>query len=386
MNNYYIGLLSGTSIDSIDTAIVEINNNKLNIMATHSHEIPIHLKNTLNQIIINQHINLTQLGETNRHLGLVFADAVNTILKNNNVSADKITAIGFHGQTICHQPTPPYNFSQQLGCASTIAEKTGISVVTDFRQRDMINNGQGAPLAPLLHQQFFASNTSNRAIVNIGGISNITLLTDSQDSVISADLGPGNTLLDQWYVNHNPNSQHHFDYNSQWAASGTVYQPLLDKLLQDNYFLKPWPKSTGREYFNLNWLNNYLNTDKNIAPSNSQDIRNIQRTLLELTAKLIANTLLDYNKINYNAADERKITELYLCGGGAQNQFLFSRLSELLSPILVNKTDKLNIPADWVEAALFAWLAHCTWHKTKLNLKYITGSDKTATTLGCIYY
>jgi anhydro-N-acetylmuramic acid kinase len=376
---YYIGLLSGTSIDAIDVGLFEINNKSQTIktLNTLNYAIPLNLKNNLNQIIINKNTSLQNIGELDRKLGIVFANAVSELLKHANIPHHDITAIGFHGQTIFHHPQKPYNFTIQLGDPNTIIETVKIPVVTDFRQRDIVNGGQGAPLAPLFHRQFFYSNNNNRAIINIGGISNITLLAKdaniTNEHYIASDLGPGNTLLDQWFCKHHPNSAHQYDQDGHYAKSGTVNLNLLNKMLQDNYFSQSWPKSTGREYFNLNWLDQYLQENNSISPLD------IQRTLLELTAQIIATNVLK------NSSD-LQINEVYICGGGAYNTFLLQRISELLNPITVNTTDKLGIEANWVEAATFAWLAACTWHKKTLNLKYITGNVNSASILGCLYY
>ncbi len=393
----YIGLLSGTSVDSIDVAVCSITESSLNILATHNHPFDPDILKNIQQTIANQYINIKEFGELNRKLGILFADAVNTTLKQNRLQANSIAAIGFHGQTIFHNPEPPYNFSWQLGCPNTLIEQTKIPVITDFRQRDMMNGGQGAPLAPLFHEKFFKHKSVNRAIVNIGGISNISLLlhNNSSASCIASDLGPGNTLLDLYYRQNHPETrtfqhqhqhQHNYDYNGSWAETGQVNPKLLELFLADAYFNKAWPKSTGREYFNLHWLENNLAKYRslyNVEPESEQTSpKTIQRTLLELSARLISDTIRNHNKNNPHAA----ILEVYLCGGGAHNQLLLSRISELLNPISVNKTDALHMPVDWVEAALFAWLAYCTWNRQKLNLKHITGNKNSETMLGCVYY
>lgn len=386
MKEYYIGLLSGTSIDSIDAALFSIDteNTAINLIQTLDYKIDQKTKDKLNNIIINTNINLKELGETDKLLGIVFADAVNSLLAKSDIDKNNITAIGFHGQTVFHHPEPPYNFSMQLGDANTLTEKTNIPVVTDFRQRDMVHNGQGAPLAPLFHQQFFTDQHKARAIVNIGGITNITLLANTNDlnkankSFIASDLGPGNTLLDQWYRQNNEGTKLDYDQDGNYAKLGNLNQIFLDKLLSDSYFTKPWPKSTGREYFNLSWLNRIL---KDIAEINPQDVQN---TLTELTAYLIADSVVNNPQIN--------IQEVYLCGGGAYNKFLISRIVKLINQkvgneqIIINSTQALGLEPDWVEAATFAWLAYCSWHKQEHNLKYITGSNKTSCHLGCIYY
>lgn len=380
---YYIGLLSGTSIDAIDAALFEINTEShiIKTIAALNHDIPTELKQALNNIIINKHTTLNYFGELNRRLGIVFASAVMKLLKKSQLSNSQITAIGFHGQTIFHQPTLPYNFSMQIGDPNTIIELTNIPVITDFRQRDMVNGGQGAPLAPLFHQKFFYSNQYNRAIINIGGISNITFIPKDAEintninnlNYIASDLGPGNTLLDQWFLKNHPENNYTYDLNGAYAKTGVINTDLLNDLLQDSYFHKTWPKSTGREYFNLDWLNNYLKEHEYIIHTD------VQRTLLELTAQIITSNIL-HNNLKLN------IDEIYICGGGAYNTFLMLRIKELLGSIKISTTAQLGIDPNWVEAALFAWLASCTWHKQSLNLKYITGNKKTDSILGCLYY
>lgn len=385
----YIGLLSGTSIDSIDAGLFSISKKNISTasniktIATVSFEIPSSLQSDLNRLITSPTIVMSEYGILNRKLGIVFADAVKELLANSNTKPEAITAIGFHGQTIYHHPDLPYNFSLQLGDPNTLRELTNIPVVTDFRQRDMINNGQGAPLAPLFHQQFFQDAHHNRAIINIGGITNITLVPsklsvdqldlNNQNKYIASDLGPGNTLLDQWFRLHNKTSGYSYDYDGQYAQLGEVNITLLNNLLSDQYLQKPWPKSTGREYFNLNWLSDILKNTSIVSPED------VQRTLLEFTAQIIAKNIIN-NNLNI------EIQEAYLCGGGANNSFLTKRIVELIKPIELYNTDRLNIHADWVEAALFAWLAYCSWHKQPHNLKYITGNKKEHTQLGCVYY
>lgn len=371
----YIGLLSGTSIDSIDAALFSIGSDTIQVIHSHSHSIPNNLKHELNQIIQKPIIELEQLGKLDRQLGMVFSEAVLSLINTAGKNASSITAIGFHGQTVFHHPIQPYNFTIQLGDPNTIVEKTKIPVITDFRQRDMINGGQGAPLAPLFHQRFFKSEQINRAIINIGGITNITLLAKNSDlNYIASDLGPGNTLLDLWFRQHNPNSPYDYDVNGDYAKSGKLNKNLLQLLLSDPYFDKPWPKSTGREYFNSNWLNNYL---KKVTLHEQITPNDVQCTITELTASIITNCL-DQQHLRYD--------EIYLCGGGARNQFLVERIKSLSKNRKILFTDDIGINIDWVEAATFAWLAYCSWHKQPHNLKHITGNNLEHTLLGCVYY
>lgn len=372
---YYIGLLSGTSIDSIDAALFTIDSDKIQLIHTHGHEIPNKLKQELNNIIQKPIIELEYLGKLNRQLGVIFSEAVLALLNSAKKNASSITAIGFHGQTVFHHPIQPYNFTMQLGCPSTIVEKTKIPVITDFRQRDMVNGGQGAPLAPLFHQRFFKAEQKNRAIINIGGITNITLLVNNSDLLyIASDLGPGNTLLDLWFRQHNLSSAYYYDFNGDFAKSGELNTDLLQLLLSDPYFTKSWPKSTGREYFNADWLNNYL---KKITIHEQIPPNDVQCTITELTALVITNCL-DQQQVNYD--------EVYLCGGGARNKYLVDRIKSLSKNRDVQFTDVIGINIDWVEAATFAWLAYCSWHKQAHNLKHITGNKTEQSSLGCIYY
>lgn len=375
---YYIGLLSGTSIDSIDTGIFEITPNSVNLINALNYEIDNKTKNDLHNIISRQSVKLSELGNLNRRLGELFYQSVQEILAKTNIDKNQIKAIGLHGQTLFHYPEQSNGFTMQIGDPNTIAEKTQIPVITDFRQRDIVNNGQGAPLAPLFHQKFFRDALKTRAIINIGGITNITILdsqelldTAEQVNYISSDLGPGNTLIDQWFRIHNEKSNYQYDYNGEFAKTGKINQDLLADLLLDNYFKKAWPKSTGREYFNLEWLNLYLKKHNKIPPED------IQATLTELTATIIANTIKAY---------KHKIDEVYLCGGGAYNQFLLSRIKLLLPTTKIEITEQLGLSANWVESATFAWLAYCTWHKQKHQLSNITGSQAKDTLLGCIYF
>lgn len=391
--NYYIGLLSGTSIDGIDVGVFNINNTEnnkninLNLITAQTYPINSEIKNNLDNIIKNNsNISLSNLGALNRQLGIEFANSVNNLLKNNNIDKNNINAIGFHGQTIYHKPEPPYGFTMQLGCPSTITELTQIPVVTDFRQKDMVYNGQGAPLAPILHELLYKNkinNNKNITFINIGGITNITVINqinNANNNYISSDLGPGNTLLDQFYMKYNNKLSNNINYdlNGQWANTGEIIAELLDIFLSDPYFLKPWPKSTGREYFNLSWLDSKISTYKK-KYKKSVDIKpqDIQRTLLELSVLIIRDTILKQNNI----------TEIYLCGGGGHNKLLISRIKQLLhsNHISVKLTDEIDLPIDWVESALFAYLAYCNINKIKINLHKITGGSNNKVLLGCVY-
>jgi len=267
-------------------------------------------------------------------------------------------AIGFHGQTLFHQPTGAHRNSLQIGDPSFLAEHTGITTVSDFRRRDMAAGGQGAPFAPAFHEFLFRHSGITRAIVNIGGIANITILpADPEKPILGFDTGPGNCLLDEWY---HKNRQGKFDSDGAWAQCGKHSQTILDTLLTDPYFAKPAPKSTGREYFHLTWLSKNVDIDS-ISP------QDMQATLVQLTSDSIAHGILE------TAPD---VTEIYVCGGGAHNRFLLTTLEHKLQNIPVRTTAQLGLPPDWVEACAFAWFARQTMEGKELALKSITGASR----------
>ncbi|MEI8363563.1 MAG: anhydro-N-acetylmuramic acid kinase [Betaproteobacteria bacterium] len=364
----FIGLMSGTSLDGVDVALVTFNEGQSNevpapnVLATHLLAYPQTLRS---QILALQHPTENELevtALTGNMLAILYADAVHQLLANMQISPDKITAIGCHGQTIRHRPE--MQFTLQIGNAALLAELTNITVVADFRSRDIAAAGQGAPLVPAFHQAIFANQLESRAIINIGGIANITYLSKN-NSVIGFDSGPGNMLLDAWIKQHMGLD---FDADGAWASTGKVIAPLLSAMLAEPYFASPPPKSTGRDLFNDAWLTKKL-SGENYQP------QDVARTLLELTAQSIYNALL---------VDCGEVDSAYLCGGGARNTLLKIRLQAMLAPTKLDITDALGIGADWVEAIAFAWLAkQCIQQKTA-NLPQVTGA-KGARILGAIY-
>lgn len=357
MNELYIGLMSGTSADGIDAALVDFSQPHPQLIATHYNPYPRELRQLILELCHPGTNEINRLGELDIALGKAFAHTANTLLENQKISSTQIKAIGSHGQTIRHHPH--LKFTLQIGDPNVIAAETGITTIADFRRRDLAHGGQGAPLVPAFHQEIFASKES-RAIVNIGGIANITVLTDS---VLGFDTGPGNNLLDAWAETH---LQKTYDENGTWAAQGKVNIELLNQLLADPYFKLAPPKSTGREYFNLNWLKKFL------TPSISAV--DVQATLAELTAINITDAV----KKHLNTG------EIFICGGGAHNAFLLSRIKELAKPLTAHSTSQLGIDPDWVEAIAFAWLAKQTLNKKPGNLTAVTGAKKPAI-LGGIY-
>ncbi len=364
MSELYIGLMSGTSLDGIDAVIVDFENREPKIIATHYEPMPHELRNVILEICQPGFNEINRMGELDVALGKQFAKSALTLLKENNVSAKTIKAIGSHGQTIRHQPEK--KFTLQIGDPNIIAAETGITTVADFRRRDMAYHGQGAPLVPAFHQAIFSNSEKNRIILNIGGIANITLLPcDPNKTILGFDTGPGNTLLDAWAEEH---LGRRHDEHGTWARTGTIHQPLLNNLLTDSFFKLTTPKSTGREYFNLPWLQQYF-TENNIPSVN------IQTTLVELTAITIMNAINQHLTAG----------EILVCGGGIHNHFLMERLKNLTSQHAINSTKNLGMDPDWVEAIAFAWLAKQTIEKKPGNLTAVTGAKKT-TILGGVYF
>ena len=279
MKDLYIGLMSGTSADGIDAAIVDFSQSHPTVITTHYTPYPADLKQKILALCQQGENEIYRLGELDIQLGKAFADAVHKTLEKESIPASAIKAIGSHGQTIRHSPQNPCRFTIQIADPNTIAAETGITTVADFRRKDMAHGGHGAPLVPAFHQQVLSSEKNHRAIINIGGISNVTFLPRN-NPVIGYDLGPGNVLMDEWiYLHHQKNH----DENGAWAAQGKVHADLLNCLLADDYFKVLPPKSTGREYFNLAWLNKHLHAvDKNTTGAD------VQATLVELTREVLS--------------------------------------------------------------------------------------------------
>ncbi len=354
----YIGIMSGTSLDGVDVVLCEIDATSCELISSLEYPMPQVLKSDI-LTMIDGKTTLKEVGQIDHRLGLLFTQAVGTLLIRENIDASIITAIGSHGQTLWHAPYGEYPFSMQLGDANIITSKTGISVVTDFRRKDVALGGQGAPFAPAFHEFIFSNISASVSIINIGGMANITVLGEK---LIGYDTGCGNVLLDMWINKHQNVS---YDKDGAWAKSGEVDYTLLDAMMADEYFLDPYPKSTGREKFNEAWLKNCIDTVEVGIPRPTD----IQRTLLELTALSISNEVL---KFNTDVA--------LLCGGGAKNSFLVERIKALMPNIEVAIAQN----ADEIEAMTFAWLAYKRIHKEVVNLKDVTGASDNAI-LGAVY-
>lgn len=368
MSHLYIGLMSGTSADGIDAALVDFSGAKPALIASHYLPYTPELRDKIFSLSLKGENEIQRMGELDFILGKKFADAVRELLAKHGIESTSIKAVGSHGQTIRHFPHAPHRFSLQIGDPNTIAAETKILTVADFRRKDIALGGQGAPLVPAFHQHVFSARDTNRAIVNIGGIANITLLSrQNAEKVVGFDTGPGNCLMDAWIQKH-LNEAH--DANGDWATKGTIHPQLLKRLLSDIYFQLPPPKSTGREHFNLVWLQKHLDALNVTIPPES-----VQATLADLTARTIITAIRQYFSEG----------EILICGGGAHNQFLMTRLKGLAQPHFgLDTTLKYGVHPDWVEAMAFAWLAKQTINHQPGNLPAVTGAKRSGV-LGGIY-
>ncbi|AQS37673.1 molecular chaperone [Shewanella psychrophila] len=365
--DYYIGLMSGTSMDGVDAVLVDFNERQPKLVAKHSETIPKHTLNGLQRLCLpgNDEINL--LGQLDRSVGQLFATAVNALLAKAAVEKEQVIAIGSHGQTVRHMPNLDMGFTLQIGDPNTIAVATGIDVIADFRRKDIALGGQGAPLVPAFHQEIFATTDTPKVILNIGGISNITYLPAVKDNqeVIGFDTGPGNTLIDAWCQQA---LQQPYDKDGTWAASGSTDEKLLKHLLSHSYFSQAFPKSTGRELFNQAWL------EQQTAAFGYLNEADIQSTLLDVTCHSIAKDTLALSDSG----------ELFVCGGGAFNGEMMRRLAKLLPRYTLSTTSKLGIDPQWVEGIAFAWLAMRFHTRQSGNLPAVTGASRKAV-LGSLF-
>ncbi|HHF6601075.1 TPA: anhydro-N-acetylmuramic acid kinase [Haemophilus influenzae] len=372
---YYLGMMSGTSLDGVDIGLVDFSQDPQLILSDFF-PMPEDLREKLTTLVQAGETTLQNLGELDHKLALLYSDCVNAFLQKNALLPNQIQAIGCHGQTVWHSPNSQFPFTMQLGDMNLLAAKTGISVIGDFRRKDMAWGGQGAPLVPAFHEAVFSNSNFATAVLNIGGISNVSILFPNQ-AVIGFDMGPGNTLLDQWIEKH---QGLRYDENGKWAAKGNVNKVLLDELLNEPFFSLPAPKSTGRELFNLDWLNQKIakTREKLTALSVEMSLRpeDVQATLVELTVTSIVNAL------NQPQTDLPK--RLLVCGGGAKNSLIMCGLHDNLLDWQVGTTTEQRFDIDYVEAAAFAWLAYCRMNNLPANLPSVTGA-KSAVSLGAIF-
>ena len=392
----YIGMMSGTSLDGMDAVLCQFGGEEniqqpLRLLASISQDFPPRLREVLLALCQPNGVQeltptmgepsseLDWFGWASKEYAEFASDVVNNLLQQSNTDVESVLAIGCHGQTVRHRPQ--MGFSLQLLDANIIAERIGISVVSDFRRRDMAVGGQGAPLVPAFHQALFATPDSTRVLLNLGGIANITVLPANANlinanpandalvnnsSVIGYDTGPANLLLDAWTALHTDKD---YDAGGAWAQSGQVVEPLLNQLIEHPFFARTYPKSTGREDFNLAWLQSELQKFDQASAHIRYSSADVQATLTELTAMSASMQINMFIKAKENSS-------VYVCGGGALNDYLMTRLQAHLPHCKVETTASLGLNPAWVEAVAFAWLARQTLMGETGNLPAVTGASK----------
>jgi anhydro-N-acetylmuramic acid kinase len=352
----FVGVMSGTSMDAIDVAAVRFDDQRPHLVAAAGRPWPGELVAELRSIAAGAALSAARFAQLDVLVAEQFAHAVNDLLSDARIAPGTVAAIGCHGQTLAHLPdaTPPATL--QLGDANTLAERTGIATVNDFRRRDIAAGGQGAPLAPAFHAAYLASGEEDRAVLNLGGIANLTLLPAASQGVpVGFDTGPASCLLDNWYRRHHAGA---YDRNGEWAASGRPHRALLNQLMADPYLTADPPKSTGTQYFSAEWL------DRHLAGFTGLDPAAVQSTLLDFTAGSVAAALARWMPT---------ARRLLVCGGGAHNRELLQRLAAH-TEIPVETTGAHGIPPDWMEAMAFAWLAAQVLDGRSGNLPSVTGA------------
>ncbi len=359
MSELFIGLMSGTSVDAIDAVLMDFSKSNTYIVASFSQPLENLLRDKINRAIAKQSWP-QEITELDKKFAQASSQIVEKLLTKASLHANQICAIGSHGQTIWHDPngTPPVSI--QIGNIQQIANTTHITTVGNFRQADLDVGGQGAPLACAYHEKIFRDDKEYRAIINLGGIANITFLpADKTSDVIGFDTGPANTLLDAWIKKHQDLD---FDKNGAWAKSGKINSGLLNLMLEDMYFKQLPPKSTGREKFNLIWLQYMLDQYEEFVPEND-----VQATLVALTVQSITNAIKTWTA---------NISRVLLCGGGSHNSYLVSQLQNALQKIPVELTSTHGVSEKWMEAMAFAWLAKQTLEGKPGNISSVTGATK----------
>jgi anhydro-N-acetylmuramic acid kinase len=368
MAELYVGLISGTSMDAVDAAVVDLGGANPRLLGTASRPYPAAMRRRLAELCGGCSDELAAFARLDGELGRLFADAALGAIGAASAEPRDIVAIGSHGQTVRHYPANDPPSSLQIADPNVIASATGITTVADFRRRDLSVGGQGAPLVPAFHAVLFRQRAKDRVVLNLGGIANITVLpADGRLPVRGFDTGPGNTLMDRWAARH---LRQPMDRDGQWAASGQVDRQLLERMLADVYFASPPPKSTGPEYFHLGWVDRLLRRRKTRVTR-----KNVQATLCELTAATVADAI---------RREAPETAEVLACGGGVHNLALMFRLQVLLGGIPLRSTEDFGIPPDWIEAMAFAWLAQQTLAGKPGNLPSVTGAARPVV-LGGIY-
>lgn len=359
LGRLFVGAISGTSVDGLDLALIRVHRRKIELIAGHTAAFAPDLQQALKALAFADDVSLEHLGSIDRQLGHVIATAIIEFLDRAAVDPSAVTAIGSHGQTIRHRPDGLWPFTMQIGDPHTIAEVTGIRTFADFRRRDIAAGGQGAPLVPPFHAALFAfgSRTRGRIVLNVGGISNVTLIpTDASQPLTGFDTGPGNALLDLWAGRHLGTN---YDAGGAWGASGEVIPALLRACLSEPFLTRSPPKSTGKELFNAPWLDAHLASFGSAAPAD------VQATLVELTARSVIDAINPHCRTG---------SSLIVCGGGRHNDALMRRLHSLFSHGEVTTTDALGFNGDWIEAAAFAWLGYRALTGKPGNARAVTGA------------
>ncbi|MDE2304892.1 MAG: anhydro-N-acetylmuramic acid kinase [Gammaproteobacteria bacterium] len=366
----YLGLISGTSMDAIDAALVDFDSRPMRVVAARAAPYEPRLASRLAALLdAPDAAPLDEIGRIDVQIGAAFAEAALVLLHEAGVPAREVVAIGSHGQTLRHRIEPPAPFTWQIGDPNVIAERTGLTVVADFRRRDVAAGGQGAPLVPPFHDRLFRDERQDRVILNVGGIANVTVLRRGA-TLLGFDTGPGNRLMDAWIARHRGES---FDRDGAFAASGRCDEALLAHLLEEPYFELPAPKSTGRELFNAGWLDARL-ASAPAAPGGERTAADVQASLRELTAESVARA------VRQTAPG----ASIYVCGGGAHNQGLLQAIARRAAPSRVLTTAALGLDPDFVEAAAFAFFARCTLAGVASGDPAVTGA-RGARVLGAIY-
>lgn len=370
MSDLYIGLMSGTSIDGIDAALVDLGT-PFKLISTHSEPIDNAIRQRIVELCTPGSNEIDKLGQLDIDLGKKFANAALNLIRNSGIDASDVAAIGSHGQTIRHRPPESKSnqngFTLQIADPNTIAELTRITTVADFRRRDMAAGGQGAPFAPAFHQTIAPEDIETSAFLNLGGIANITLIHKGE-LICGFDTGPANGLMDAWIQK---NKGEKYDKDGAWAHSGSVNSDLLKELKACPYFAEAAPKSTGREEFNLQWLEGNLHALPDHCPA-----ADVQATLLQLSCETIVEAIDDLPETP---------EVIYCCGGGTYNSAFIKNLQHLCGNKRIADTLELGIAPDWIEACTFAWLAKLTLSNTPTALNKITGA-KNRSIYGGIYY
>lgn len=348
-------------MDGIDAALVDFSGLHPRLIDCQTFPYTQQLLDDLHQLCAPSENEIVLLGQADRAVAQAFAEAIKSLLTSNDICSEQIRAIGSHGQTIRHMPNAEHAFSLQIGDPNSISALTGIDVIADFRRKDIALGGQGAPLVPAFHQAMFGCDKQSRVVVNIGGIANITYLPkDKSKQILGYDTGPGNTLLDAWCKKHTGQK---YDAKGEWAAQSTADPQLLRTLYSHSYFQQNTPKSTGRELFNLEWLEQQLAVQgAKIKP------QMVQTTLVALTSLSIAEQIHKFDDVE----------QVYVCGGGAQNEFLMECLESDLHERELCYTDTLGVGTDAVEAMAFAWLAYAHINRISGNIPSVTGASKAA--------